>query len=267
MEKISVIIPTYNRSQKLKRSVESVLEQTYTDLEIIVVDDGSEDDTQEVVRSIQDRRIQYVRLDHNLGAAVARNEGVRRSNFALIAFQDSDDVWRPEKLERQMMYWQEHSEYSLIYCSRFVHEENGEGHSFPGINGDGLEGEILAKLLLFNTIDTPTMLMKKECFMDVEGFDISMKSLEDWDLAIRISRKYMIGYVGEDLVDSYYSSDGVSTGIGAYYDSRCRMIANYKDKMIENGILEIVLNDLFQKAERRGVLETVKKMLLAYIER
>ena len=67
MDKISVIIPTYNRSQKLEKSIRSVLEQTYTDLEIIVVDDGSEDNTQEVVRSIQDRRIQYLKLDHNHG--------------------------------------------------------------------------------------------------------------------------------------------------------------------------------------------------------
>ena len=265
MEKISVIIPTYNREAKIKKSIESVLWQTYTDLEVIIVDDGSEDNTREVVESIQDRRVQYIRLEYNQGAGAARNEGVRRASGSLIAFQDSDDIWRPEKLERQMLYWQKRSEFSLIYCSIFFHEEGMEGYSFPDTDQEGLEGAIFTKLLLSNMMGTPAMLMKKQCFMEVGGFDTSMKSLEDWDFAIRFSRKYMIGYVNEVLVDSYYSPGGVSAGTGAYYDSRCRMIAEYKNQMIENGVFEIVLNDLFQKAERRGVLEMVKEMLLIYI--
>ena len=102
MEKISVIIPTYNRAKELKRSVESVLAQTYDNFELIIVDDGSKDNTQEVIASIPDERIRYIKLEQNRGAAGARNEGVRASKCDLIAFQDSDDIWREEKLERQM---------------------------------------------------------------------------------------------------------------------------------------------------------------------
>lgn len=271
MDKISVIIPTYNRSQKLEKSIRSVLEQTYTDLEIIVVDDGSEDNTQEVVRSIQDRRIQYLKLDHNQGAAAARNEGVRRSNYSLIAFQDSDDVWRPEKLERQMAYWIEHPYYAMVYCPYSMHYDRGEEvqEDFsPNIEETkaGMEGDIFVQLLIRNSIGTPTMLMRKECFWEAGGFNPALKSLEDWDFAIRFSERYAIGYLDKILVDVYSSEGGISSGVGAYYDSRCRMIAKYEEKMDENGILDTVLGDLFLRAERRGVLEMVKEMLLMYLK-
>ena len=121
MDKVSVIIPTYNRSHTLKRAVESVLGQTFDNFELLIVDDGSEDDTKSVVDSIQDKRIRYIKLKENRGAAGARNEGVRRSECSLIAFQDSDDVWRPEKLERQMIYWEQHPECALVYCDYLAH--------------------------------------------------------------------------------------------------------------------------------------------------
>lgn len=271
MEKISVIIPTYNRAEKIRKSIESVLQQTYTDLEIIVVDDGSEDDTREVVETIQDRRIQYVRLAFNQGAAAARNEGVRLANYPLIAFQDSDDIWRPEKLERQIAYWTEHPYYAMVYCPYLKHHITAEEHQgdFQKIaekNRMVFEGDIFLPLLIRNSIGTPSMLLRKECFQKVGGFDTELRSLEDWDFAIRFSEKYAIGYINEILVDVYPSEGSVSSGVGAYYDSRCRMIAKYKDKMEENGVLDLILGDLLCRAEKRGVLEIVKKMLLVYIE-
>ena len=113
MEKISVIIPTYNREQKIVKSVQSVLEQTYSNLEIIIVDDGSTDHTEQVVKEIQDERIVYIRQAENQGVSAARNIGVANATADFIAFHDSDDCWHSDKLEKQMEYWKRYPEYNI----------------------------------------------------------------------------------------------------------------------------------------------------------
>ena len=99
---VSVIIPTCNRAHLIGRAVKSVLAQTYRDIEVIIVDDGSTDNTEEVVKSFDDPRIRYVKLDVNKGAAAARNAGIRLARGGFVAFQDSDDEWCREKLADQM---------------------------------------------------------------------------------------------------------------------------------------------------------------------
>lgn len=96
---VSVVIPTYNRAHLVGRAIQSVLNQTYQDFEIIVVDDGSTDNTEEVVKSFNDPRIRYIRHDQNRGGSAARNTGIKMARGEYIAFQDSDDEWLPEKLE------------------------------------------------------------------------------------------------------------------------------------------------------------------------
>lgn len=264
-EKVSVIIPTYNRAPKLLNSVNSVLQQTYTNMEVLIVDDGSTDNTQEVVEAIVDTRVRYIKLPHNMGASGARNAGVEYAETDIIAFQDSDDLWIPDKLEKQMKYWKEHPEFSMIYCAICLHDSDGMS-VFPGEGFVGdLEGDILSWLLFRNSIGTPTMLMYKNCFIKAGGFDVTMNSLEDWDFAIRFAKKYLIGYLDKPLVDSYDTAGGISSRVGAYYESRCKMIANYKEDLLACGIFDSAVNDLFQRAQNRNMLETVKKMLLLFL--
>ena len=104
---ISVIIPTHNREKTIKKSIDSVLCQTYNNIEIIVVDDKSTDNTEEVINSIKDNRIKYIKLDENKGACFARNKGIELAQGKYIAFQDSDDEWLPQKLEIQLRYLEE----------------------------------------------------------------------------------------------------------------------------------------------------------------
>lgn len=261
MEKVSVIIPTYNRADKVKKSINSVLQQTYSDFELLVVDDGSTDDTQAVVEAIPDSRIRYIKLAENKGASVARNEGVKRASCSLIAFQDSDDYWHPDKLEKQMLYWQEHPDYAMVYCPYIMHMAE-KVLTVPGKDWEGLEGNIFPWLLLRNSIGTPTMLMKKECFLELGGFDSTLHSLEDWDFALRFADRYAIGYVDEPLVDAHYSAGGISSGNGAYYESRCRLIAQYKERLMQYDLFDPAVNELFQIAQQNGVLDAVKKMLM-----
>lgn len=262
MEKVSIIIPTYNRSAKLKKSIESVLQQSYTNFELLIVDDASTDDTQAMVEAISDERIRYIKQTVNGGASAARNEGVRQADAPLIAFQDSDDIWKPEKLEKQMVYWQQHPEYAMVYCA-YKKYIDGQEIVVPNANWRGsLEGKLFSWLAQRNSIGAPTMLMKRECFLYAGGFDTDLRALEDWDFALRFSAKYAIGYVDEPLVDSYDSLGGISSGVSAYYESRCRMIGRYKEQMIAEGVFDFVVNDLFQRAEQRGALEEVKGLLM-----
>ena len=112
--KVSVIIPTYNRAKLIKRSILSVLNQTYQNFEIIVVDDGSADDTKSVVESFNNPKIRYIRHDINKGQSAARNTGIKNAKGKYIAFQDSDDEWLPEKLEKQMSCFESPSSHSGI---------------------------------------------------------------------------------------------------------------------------------------------------------
>ncbi len=262
MKKVSIIIPTYNRSAKLKKSIESVLQQSYTNFELLIVDDASTDDTQEMVEAISDKRIRYIKQTVNGGASAARNEGVRQADAPLIAFQDSDDIWKPEKLEKQMAYWQEHPEYAMIYCA-YKKYIDGQEIVVPNASWHGsLEGKLFSWLAQRNSIGAPTMLVKRECFLEAGGFDTGLRALEDWDFALRFSIKYAIGYVDEPLVDSYDSFGCVSSAVSACYESRCRMIYRYNQNMSTDCVFYFVVNDLFQRAEQRGALEEVKGLLM-----
>lgn len=267
MEKISVVIPTYNRSALIERAVNSVAMQTYENLEIIVVDDGSADDTETVVNSIKDSRIRYIKLPVNGGAANARNVGVEHATGSLVAFQDSDDYWKPRKLEKQMEYWRERPEFQMIYCAySYSVNENNLGKAPADAPREVLEGNIFEHLLVQNTIGTPTILVNRECFLECGGFDTTFDSIEDWEFVLRFSKKYPIGYVDEILVDAYFTSGGVTTGTGAFFECRCRMIATYKEELLAASIFDRVVEELFLRAQKAGLVNIVKQMLMLYLQ-
>ena len=259
---ISVIIPTYNREKLIERAVRSVLNQSYSNLEVIVVDDGSTDQTEAIVKGILDERVHFYKMLENEGAGHARNEGVKLSNGEIIAFHDSDDEWRPEKLQRQMDYWLEHPEFSMVYCAYLCHLADGRMKRIPAEQREELEGDLFAPLLKRNIIGAPTILVMKKKFLECGGFDISYRSLEDWEFLLRFTRENKIGYVNEILIDVHMGNDGVSSNVGEYFNSRCRMIAMYKDNLTERNCYTQVIEDVLQQAEGCGILEQVGKMLM-----
>ncbi len=262
MEKISVVIPTYNRANLIERSIRSVLNQTYKNLEVIVVDDGSTDNTEEVVRSIQDERIIYYKQE-NGGAGMARNTGVSLAGADYVAFHDSDDVFRPEKLEKQMAYMEAHPEYSMVYCNYEHHSTEGVSNIVPrGFNPIGpLEGDMFFTILINNTIGAPTMLFKKACFEEVGGFDTSLRCLEDWEFALRFAECFYIGFLDEVLMDAYQQQGGVSSNGKAFFEVRCRMIGTYKNLLWEHKLFDAVVEDLFNLAKSHNCVEYVKGIL------
>ncbi len=267
-KKVSIIIPSYNRAYCIERSVRSVLEQTYREFELLIVDDASTDNTKQVVESIQDDRIRYIRLTENKGASGARNEGIRQAAYEYIAFQDSDDVWKPDKLEKQMQVLTANPQAGLVYCAYEEQRYDGDISIVPDEQMPlyDKQGDIYHKLLCRNTIGAPTVLARRECFLKAGLFYESMTCLEDWELFVRIAKEYEILFLEEPLVIVHLAADGVSSNIAGFFEARCYMIAQHKEALLQSGLFNKVVEDVLLRAQRRGVVESVSKMLQIYLQ-
>lgn len=203
---ISVIIPTYNRRELLLRAIDSVLKQTHADLELIVVDDASTDGSQTAVLDIKDERVRYVRQSENAGACAARNRGIDMARGEYIAFQDSDDVFHPEKLEKQLAYLIE-TGADVTACAMNRVRSDGVQEAFPPM----AENRTLPweELLLENLCSTQCLLGKAEVFRQVR-WDEDMPRLQDWELMLRIARRYRVELDARPLVDVHLQPDSIS---------------------------------------------------------
>lgn len=193
---VSVVMPAYNAENHIARSLRSILAQTYRNFEIIVVDDGSSDDTEGVVRATAPDAV-YVRIN-NSGPAAARNEGNTHASGKYLAFLDADDLWHPRKLELQVAYLERHPDIGIVFCmwcetvpgESVVDWEKKQRFREP----IGLKimpeksGWLYPDLLLDTMIHTSSVLLRKLLFDELGGFDQSLTIGEDYDLWIRLSR-------------------------------------------------------------------------------
>jgi len=209
--RVSVIIPTYNGAHLLDRAIQSVLNQTYQDFEIIVVDDASTDNTEGLVKSFDDGRIQYNRHEVTKGAAAARNTGIKIARGDYIAFQDSDDEWLPEKLEKQIKVFVDASSNVGVVYTGFWRIKNNKKVYIPFSRITQKEGNIHRSLLETNFIGTPAAMVKTECLSRLGTFDERLPRLQDWELWIRISKYYCFKCIDEPLVISYYQPGSISS--------------------------------------------------------
>lgn len=262
-ERVSVIVPTYNREKTIDRAIQSILKQTYTEYEIVIVDDGSTDHTEEIVGRMEDVRIRYVRLEKNQGAAHARNEGIHRSSCDYIAFLDSDDVWLPDKLELQMDKMIKSAEnVGLVYCRMKRPGENGvicPAYDWP--EDVPLEGNLFPLLLWRNIIGTPSMLVKRACLESVGGFRETLHCIEDWELILRIAKNWQIGFVDRILVEVNKSENSVSSNAGSFLLTRCYMASLYRREMTEMGLRTVVEQEIMDKARLYGLEEETRELL------
>lgn len=204
--KISIVIPTYNQSEYLQEAVESVLNQTYKNIEIIIVDDGSTDNTLGVVRSFDNNKIIYIQ-QKNKGASSARNTGIKKANGEYIAFLDSDDLWLKNKLRKQIDFIKENPEigllgtgcYQMINIGKMIHKK-----IFP------FENKILQKdLIKYNPFIQSSVMIRKNVFDDIGLYDEKFKESEDYDLWLRIAQKYKIANLPEALITKRYYEKGL----------------------------------------------------------
>jgi glycosyltransferase involved in cell wall biosynthesis len=210
---VSVIIPTFNNGPYIAEAVESALAQTITPSEIVIVDDGSTDQTEAVVRQFGDK-VRYIKQS-NAGACSARNRGIAESNSEFIAFLDADDKWFPEKLDRQLVCFYDDSQIGLVHCG--MREFNSQSGNAIGHNIAGIEGWAAHDILRWETsqlIGTgSTIIVRRSVIDDVGGFDEDLTHGEDWEFCLRVARKYKIGFVREALVDYRNHGSNVSKNI------------------------------------------------------
>jgi len=199
MPKVSVIIPTYNRAEIVTEAIDSVLQQTYNNIEIIVVDDGSSDHTGEVLTARYGNKIIYLPQQHK--GVPARNAGISISSGNYIAFLDSDDLWMPDKLEKQVNLLETLPEkVGMIFCGVYVQEISGSIVStfyHPYMH----KGNILKNLVLSEGMASPSrVLIRKMCIERVGLFNESLRRSSDTELWMRIARYFEADYIEEALV-------------------------------------------------------------------
>lgn len=208
MPNVSVVLPTHNRLDTLKRSLASVLEQSYTDLEVIVVDDCSTDATAAYIKTLSDARVRYLQLSQNRGAATARNAGIQLATGEFIAFQDSDDLWLPNKLSNQLAYLEQNESLAVVFTS-FV--KCHPAYKFVMPPEAVPSSEIAPRLAFGNFIGTPTVLARRSVLLAAGGFDTELRNHEDWDLWLTLAgRGAQFHHLTQVLLVSPYSPDGVS---------------------------------------------------------
>lgn len=233
---VSVVIPAFNRAHTIEAAIGSVLAQTFQNFEILVVDDGSTDGTADVVAAIKDERIRLIGRGDNKGAGAARNAGAGHSLGRWIAFQDSDDLWLPDKLSLQVERLESHPPVAAVYCGLVVVEPalatepgRAEVRYVPAGGSAYVEGNIFDQLLQENIVGTPTLVVRRELFQELGGFDTGLRALEDWDLALRIAAAGPVGFIDHPLVVQRYSPNSVSRDRRHHCESLIRILGKYAE--------------------------------------
>lgn len=198
MPRVSVIIPTYNRADLVAEAIDSVLTQSYCDLEVIVVDDGSTDNTAEVIKQYG-QRIRVVR-QQNAGEPLARNAGIRVASGEFVCFLDSDDIWMPSKLVRQVEVLEREPDLAWVYSDAFVfYGTNRQPAYLLSQACSQFDGAIGARLLLADFIPLSTLIVRRTV-LDEVGWFAELPRGPDWDLWLRIAARYPVRRLADPLV-------------------------------------------------------------------
>ncbi len=259
---VSVIIPTYNRAAILPRAIESVLAQSFGHFELVVVDDGSTDDTRAAVDRFADRRIIYLRHAQNSGGAAARNTGIDAARGRHVAFLDSDDEWLPDKLARQVaVLEQAGSEMGAVYCAHTVQDdtsarvEEGEGELHTG--------DVFQTLLRgWCPASTSLFLVRRDPLVAVGGFDDSLPSFQDYDLWLRLAQICRFDAVAVPLVIKH-----AHAGIQISRDARLRQAGLERFLKKWQPVIERETgSEGFHALRRKYLFEIVLNRALAQVE-
>ena len=247
IEEISVIIPTYNRCDLLKRAINSVIKQTITPKEIIIVDNGSTDQTYQMVSSLFPE-INYF-IEKKRGVSAARNKGILESKSKWIAFLDSDDTWKPTKLEKQMEYSVfNQDKYRIIHTDETWYRNKKFLNQLKKHKKSG--GNIFKNSLQLCCISPSSVVLKKQIFDDYGLFDENLEVCEDYDMWIRITAKEEVGFLDSPLVLKY----------GGHSDQLSKKfwgMDRFRIKSLEKNLK----NEHFSKSQKINVLVTLIEKL------
>ena len=229
---LSVVLPTHDRADRLPAAVRSASAQTFRNIEILVVDDGSADSTPEVVEALaaEDRRIRYLRIPQASGAANARNHGIAHAEGEFIGFLDDDDAWHPTKVERQVEYMTEHPDVGAVSCHyRIVFEGKPRTYVWKG------PARLSARGLLWNDFagGASFVALRRSAFDEsLVRFDEGLPPCEDWDLWYRLAEKRRFDVVPEPLCTYVYHGAQALTGTrDKLRDGHVRFISKHRAEM------------------------------------
>lgn len=241
---VSVIIPVYNREATVGRAVTSVLNQSYTNFELIIVDDCSNDNSLNVIREFQDERIRVITLERNSGANAARNKGIIAAKGQYIAFQDSDDVWDKDKLKIQLQEMMSR-ELSACFCAyRLIDSKSQSVVPEDFEDKEKYETELINVLASYNVIGTPTLMVKKNIFDKIGYFDEEMPRFQDYEFVIRLVQKEKIGYIACPLVFVYHSKISISTNLEALCEAIILLLIRHGDFINKQSMISLFLNNV-----------------------
>ena len=220
MPRVTVLIPTYNAAAYLTETLESVCTQTFRDIELLIVDDGSRDDTLAIARRFESRVALRIIEQPNAGPAAARNNGVRQARGELVAFIDSDDIMLPGRLEAQVAMFDANPALGLAHTDLMTFDDRGVIHTTRRAFSDPCGGQVLDKLLIDNFITTSTVMAPRDRLIEVGLFDEARRISEDFDLWLRMAERWSVGYVDEPVVKyrrrpGSLSEDKLRTGMAA----------------------------------------------------
>ena len=281
---VSVVIPAYNRAHTIRACIESIINQTYKNLEILVVDDCSTDNTVEVVRSFGDSRIKIIELENNSGAQKARNEGIKAASGEWIAFQDSDDEWYTEKIEKQVKILEENNwnKYLVVHSDGILqHFEKGaiKPITYPALNGENVYSTALSGAsALFISI-----FASKQALSEIGFLDENVLAYQEWDTTIRLAKICKFVYIDEPLfVYNVHSGNTISKSGSQAYKGFCYILDKNKSdilKLCSYDVYESQLLYIFNKCLKEKVkapyyeifkkfkLKTKLKLIAAFILR
>ena len=222
---VSVIIPTYNREEVLPRAIKSVLNQIFKDFELVIVDDGSTDNTKDVVKNFNDDRVKYF-YQKNQGVSAARNLGIKKARGKYIAFLDSDDEWLPEKIEKQISLFKNNTSLDFIGCKRIVVNNKKEYKEKIDFNKEEVSSKKYFKLSLKGNLRTVCLtsglVVKRKIIEKVGFFDKNLPSGQDLDMWWRIFEKGGKFDFVDDYLYKYYedNNDSLSSSFKGNYKNQ-----------------------------------------------
>jgi glycosyltransferase involved in cell wall biosynthesis len=242
--KVSVIIPVYNSERFIKETIESVLNQTCQDFEIIIIDDGSIDKSAEIIKSFTDRRILYI-YQKNEGVSAARNKGISASKGEYIAFLDHDDLWLPKKLEEQISVLRADSEIGLVYSDCYYVNIEKEMMKRFFEQSKPYRGAVFPEFFMSNFIPCLTAVVRKDVFKKVGLFNPGFSISEDYDLFLRIAELFKVEYIDMPLAKYRIHETNFSKNIILTHREEIEILSKYLKEKPE------IKKIMGKKAEKR----------------
>ncbi|MCF6216336.1 MAG: glycosyltransferase [Emcibacter sp.] len=252
MQLVSIIMAAYNAEKTIAETVESLLAQTYPYKEIIITNDGSTDNTPRILDRFSEQHPNIIKIIHqkNMGQSIARNASIAATSGAFVAFMDADDIWAENKIERQVQYFSDHPEISMIYTEGMTIDEKGNKLNAFNCSKE-FTGNCFETLFLNNDIIGSSVMVRKAVLDKVGTFTPYLRACENWELWTRISREHQIDFIDEELAYYRQHDSNMSQNIDWMIENRLKAIrhnhAQYKDIVANEGALT---NEAYFRAYR-----------------